>query len=118
MSRKRKGTNDKMESNHDDDLELSSLEEREEPIEHNELESYGDHYVREDHFDRFMFGPARGKQQGNPHLRHQGRNQPEQPNIDVDQLMMNIDTLVESVQNLRPLFQKVYPYIEQIWKKK
>ncbi len=106
-----------MERNKDEDWDQGSLEELEEPIKHDELESNDVQEVREDHFNRFMFGPSREKQQRNPRL-HQGGHQPEQSNIDVDQLMMNIDTLVESVQNLKPLFQKVYPYIEQIWKKK
>lgn len=37
--------------------------------------------------------------------------------IDYDDLMTNIDNLVESAKSLKPLFHKIYPIIEQLWKK-
>lgn len=38
-------------------------------------------------------------------------------NIDLDQLMKTIDTLMNSAHQLKPLFKKVAPFIEQFLKK-
>jgi hypothetical protein len=69
---------------------------------------------REDRLTNFMFGTRRDLDQS---------EQPEvsesnQPTIDYDELMIHIDTLMESAKNLKPLFQKVYPLIGKIWQKK
>ncbi|WHY78970.1 hypothetical protein QNH20_07510 [Neobacillus sp. WH10] len=82
------------------------LEEPEESQEHFE----------QDRFTRFMFGPRREAHQHQPHHRQEPTHN--QPSIDYGELMMNIDTLMESVRGLKPLFQKAYPIIEQFWKKK
>jgi hypothetical protein len=68
----------------------------------------------EDVWTSFMFGS------GPRHPTNIQQNEPpaNRSYIDYEELMGNIDTLVVSVRNLKPLFQKVYPYIEQIWKKK
>lgn len=65
-------------------------------------------------FDQFMFGPGQ---------RRQEQLQPPETNyspnyIDYGELIVHLDTLVESTRNLKPLFQKIYPFIEQFWKKK
>ncbi|WP_413302057.1 hypothetical protein AA0X95_23080 [Bacillus sp. 1P10SD] len=68
-----------------------------------------------DRFTSLMFGP--GRQQ--PSRDHQTQESPrQQSTIDYEELMNNIDTLMESMKGFKPLFQKVYPYIEQLWKKK
>ncbi|MEH7117414.1 hypothetical protein V7128_08325 [Neobacillus vireti] len=72
---------------------------------------------KEDRFTSLMFG----SRQHNHSHKSQHRSEPQQQNhatIDYEELMMNIDTLLDSVRGLKPLFSKVYPYIEQIWKKK
>ncbi|MEW9053687.1 MAG: hypothetical protein AB2392_21175 [Neobacillus sp.] len=65
----------------------------------------------EDRFARFMFGEKR---------EHRSQQQPtnNQSSIDYGTLLENIDILMESAQNLKPVFKKVYPFIEQLWKKK
>jgi hypothetical protein len=67
-----------------------------------------------DRFTRLMFGSGGG----NEKKVTQPTTDPSQASIDFDELMVNIDSLVESAKNLKPLFQKVYPLVEQIWKKK
>ncbi|MEH7416384.1 hypothetical protein V7266_13945 [Neobacillus drentensis] len=71
---------------------------------------------KEDRFTSFMFGPRRN----NNRQRDHNHPEPKQNHstINYDELMTNIDTLVESVRGLRPLFSKVFPFIEQLWKKK
>jgi hypothetical protein len=67
-----------------------------------------------DMFNQFMFGPGRKIESESL----QPATNPDQHYIDYGELMVNIDTLMESVKNLKPLFEKAYPFIEQIWKKK
>ncbi|XJZ28175.1 hypothetical protein ACF5W4_05085 [Bacillota bacterium Lsc_1132] len=62
----------------------------------------------EDHFSRFMFGRARRVPE----------EKIQQPSINYEELMSNIDTLMESARNLKPLFDKVYPKISQFFLKK
>lgn len=65
----------------------------------------------EDYFSRFMFGGRRRSSE-------ESIQQPSEPSIDYDELMVNIDTLVESARNLKPLFKHVYPAVSQFLKKK
>jgi len=65
-------------------------------------------------FNDFMFGPGRSMEANNT----QPNENPNQHYIDYVEVMVNIDILMESVKNLRPLFDKVYPFIIQIWKRK
>ncbi len=64
----------------------------------------------EDHFSRVMFGSSRQSEE----IQHQPLNS---PTLDYNELMVNIDTLMESVRNLKPLFQNFLPVIKQFWKK-
>jgi hypothetical protein len=65
----------------------------------------------EDPFTRMMFGSRT--------MDANTENQPDQNSaIDYDELMNSIDQLVESAKGLRPYFQKFYPMLEQLWKKK
>ncbi|WP_042455267.1 hypothetical protein [Neobacillus dielmonensis] len=41
-----------------------------------------------------------------------------QSGIDLERLIYHIDTLVESVNGLKPLFKKAYPYIQKVLSKK
>jgi hypothetical protein len=70
----------------------------------------------EDRFTSLMFGSRRDSDG----QRSQQRPEPKQNQsaIDYEELMVNIDTLLDSARGLKPLFSKVYPFIEQLWKKK
>ncbi|PFO06202.1 hypothetical protein COJ85_07640 [Bacillus sp. AFS076308] len=71
--------------------------------------------IKADRFTSLMFGPRTD----NNGQRSQHHSEPKQDSsIDYEALMTNIDTLVDSVRGLKPLFNKVYPFIEQLWKKK
>ncbi|MGG1396338.1 hypothetical protein ABE288_00335 [Bacillus salipaludis] len=66
-------------------------------------------------FDQFMFGPGQRKQE---QLQSPETNY-SQNYIDYGELIVHLDTLVDSARNLKPLFQKIYPFIvEQFLKKK
>lgn len=82
-----------------------------------EEENQQSEWSHKDRFSDFMFGPGRKQQlEANEH-EHQERYT-NHAYIDYEQLMVNFDALMESVQNLKPLFQKFKPFVEQIWKKK
>lgn len=61
----------------------------------------------EDQFAAFMFGPRRKRAAS-----------VQQPVFDYNEFMVNIDLLMDSMQNLKPLFQQVYPKITQLFSKK
>ncbi|MED3564285.1 hypothetical protein [Bacillus xiapuensis] len=66
-------------------------------------------------FDDFMFGSGRKGGLEPIHPPNTNNN----PNyLDYGELIVHLDTLVESARNLKPLLDKFYPFIEQIWKKK
>lgn len=67
-----------------------------------------------DRFNRFMFGEGRVHQQET--IKDSRKSNPSSPNIGV--ILENIDVLMESAQNLKPLINKVYPLVERFWKKK
>lgn len=69
---------------------------------------------REDRINNFMFGTRSGMDQG----RHPEALETKQSTIDYEELMIHIDTLMESTKDLKPLFQKMYPLIGKIWPKK
>jgi hypothetical protein len=58
-----------------------------------------------------MFGPRRDRHQRKEHQQELNSNQ---NFIDFEQLMIHIDTLMESTRDYKPLFQK---FIKQFWKK-
>ncbi|MCQ6280970.1 hypothetical protein [Bacillus sp. EB600] len=72
-----------------------------------EEDKKSDGKVAEDPFSRMMFGSKSEVEE----------NQVQQASLDYEELMVNIDSLIESAQNLKPLFHKVFPIIEQLWKK-
>jgi hypothetical protein len=63
----------------------------------------------EDPFDMMMFG-SRNKNT-------ETENLPPSSSVDYEELMENIDALFDSAKKLKPLFHKVFPVIEQLWKK-
>ncbi|MDQ0198172.1 hypothetical protein [Neobacillus ginsengisoli] len=66
-----------------------------------------------DRFNRLMFGSKRD----NEKTATQPTANPSQPSIDFEELMINIDSLIDSASNLKPLFKKAYPLVEQLLKK-
>jgi hypothetical protein len=68
----------------------------------------------EDRFTDLMFGSRRDN---DPDEETEMKRE-NQPSIDYGELMIHFDSLMESAKNLKPLFQKVIPFVEQIWKKK
>ncbi|MBS4212156.1 hypothetical protein [Neobacillus rhizophilus] len=93
-----------------------------------DLESLANHDGKEeeweeDPFTALMFGHGRGRQGQetvqHDHLFQHPQHQPYQPpNIDYTEIMGHVDTLMESARGLKPLFQKIYPFVEQLLKKK
>lgn len=78
-----------------------------------EEEEKDSNHHHEDPFTRMMFG-SRGQmedQQQQPSGKTPGTS------IDLDELMTNLDTLIESAKNLKPVFQKALPTLEKIWNK-
>ncbi|NRD78419.1 hypothetical protein HPT25_13685 [Bacillus sp. BRMEA1] len=74
----------------------------------------------QDPFNALMFGPMGSHHQPIP---SDLESQPElaasnQQGINYEEIMVNIDKLIDSVNGLKPLFQNIYPFIEQIWKRK
>lgn len=88
-------------------------------INHNRIENPWWNPPRYDHdqFSEFMFGAGRGRKQ-NAELEQARFQQQNQTYIDYEQLMVSIDTLVESARNLKPLVQRFFPFLEKFWKKK
>ncbi|MBL4952383.1 hypothetical protein RCG24_09730 [Neobacillus sp. OS1-32] len=110
-----------------DDKEINDLEEQIEPENFAGLEESNDQYDKPDRqqdvadpFTTLMFGPKRAEQLSRQFPAQQPIDLPptKQNDIDLEALIVNIDTLIESVRGLKPLFQQVYPHIEKFWKKK
>jgi len=67
----------------------------------------------EDPFNRLMFGQSRlHKDQ-----REKSPQSPGEPSLDFDELITNLDALIESTKNLKPVFKKLLPTFEKWWKK-
>lgn len=67
-----------------------------------------------DPFSRFMFGP--GREVTNT-IRSGTRRPESQETVDFDELLMNFEALMDSASKLKPFFRKIYPVVEQFWKK-
>jgi hypothetical protein len=67
-----------------------------------------------DPFSRMMFGDRRGSTHSNNHKVPNSN----QNSLDFESLFENIVKLKDSSQNLKPIVQMVYPYIEKFLKKK
>ncbi|MGX6442260.1 hypothetical protein ACWM35_03350 [Neobacillus sp. K501] len=67
-----------------------------------------------DRFNRFMFGPGRAHH--TEAVKEKERSNPSSP--DIVAILENVDSLMKSAQNLKPLINKVYPLVERFWKKK
>jgi hypothetical protein len=67
-----------------------------------------------DRFSSLMFGPRKNVERM---VKKEG-TKPNESSIDFSGLIENYDKLMDSVQNLKPLFNKAYPIVEKLWKKK
>jgi hypothetical protein len=69
---------------------------------------------KDDPFNRLMFGPRREENR----TLHQESPEREKSSHNFDGLLENFGSLMDSAQNLKPLFNKVYPLVERFLKKK
>jgi hypothetical protein len=90
------------------------MEENQNSEELSREEQNSNEFSREERLNNFMFGTRRDIDQSE----HTEVSESNQSTIDYEQLMIHIDTLMESAKSLKPLFQKVYPFIGKIWQKK
>jgi hypothetical protein len=68
----------------------------------------------DDRFSKLMFGDRKPGMS----RRHHDVPKDDQSTLDLGSLLDNIDKLRDSSQNLKPLFQMVYPFVQQFLKKK
>ncbi|WP_419888710.1 hypothetical protein ACN6MT_26450 [Neobacillus niacini] len=73
----------------------------------------GNESNRDDRFSRMMFGKQKESVRGN-----HGSPQFNPSSLDIESIIENISKLRDSSQNLKPLFQKVYPFVQGFLKKK
>jgi hypothetical protein len=83
--------------------------------EKNQEETPGGKRRDEDHFTNFMFGQRRNLPQRREQEHELNTNQ---NYIDYEQLMIHLDSFIESTKDFKPLFQKFKPFVEQFWKNK
>lgn len=69
---------------------------------------------QEDRFSRMMFGDRRESIRG----KHHSVPQSNPSSLDIESIFENISKLKDSSENLKPLFQMVYPFVQGFLKKK
>ncbi len=74
----------------------------------------GKENYRDDRFSRMMFGDKRESVQG----KHGSVPQSNPSTLDIESIIENISKLRDSSQNLKPLIQMVYPFVQGFLKKK
>ena len=72
------------------------------------------HQNQEDRFSRMMFGNSSEGIRTNSHKAPDSNPS----SVNLEAILDNIGKLKESSQNLKPLIQMVYPFVEQFLKKK
>jgi hypothetical protein len=89
--------------------EESYLEESKETVSENRMSM----------FDRIMFGPGRTeeRQQESPSIFGDVNQGHSQNQINLEEIMVHIDTLVDSARQLKPMFSKMRPFFDQFLKK-
>lgn len=72
--------------------------------------------AEENPFDRLMFGPSRSKKPQSPEPKQEDEsnilNQ-----VNLEEIMGHIDALMGSAKELKPMFNKIRPLIDQFLKK-
>lgn len=74
----------------------------------------GNESHQDDRFSRMMFGDRRQSVQDNRHRVPESNSS----SLDIESILENISKLKDSSQNLKPLFQMVYPFVQGFLKKK
>jgi hypothetical protein len=74
----------------------------------------GNERQRDDRFSKMMFGDRREGLRGN----HHSVPDSNPSSLDIESIIENISKLRDSSQNLKPLFQMVYPFVQGFLKKK
>lgn len=69
---------------------------------------------RDDRFTRMMFGNRKESMR----VKHHSDSQSNPSSLDIESIIENINKLRDSSQNLKPLFQMVYPFVQGFLKKK
>ena len=69
---------------------------------------------RDDRFSRMMFGDRRESIRSN----HNNVPDSNSSSLDIESIIESISKLRDSSQNLKPLFQMVYPFVQGFLKKK
>ncbi|MBT2756394.1 hypothetical protein J7E71_10555 [Mesobacillus foraminis] len=77
-----------------------------------ENQDEGHEHARSHPLDRLMFGDARP-----PKRRKQKEEAAILSQVNLESLMENIDTLMYTAQELKPIYNKIRPYINQFFKK-
>ncbi|MEH7335844.1 hypothetical protein V7161_24780 [Neobacillus drentensis] len=100
--------------------EESTLEKHQANFEDEKHQANIEDEKHQDRFTSLMFGSRRPHHERTPLFgnRHSQNSQQNHSDIDYEQLMLSIDAIWESVQDLKPIFQKFYPFIQKFWKKK
>ena len=70
--------------------------------------------MREDPFDSFMF---RRPREAKPQIDKKDDSNSLLGHVDIDEVMNHVDTLITSARELKPLFGKVRPFLEQFIEK-
>ncbi|WP_053361881.1 hypothetical protein [Bacillus sp. FJAT-27251] len=70
-------------------------------------------------FDRIMFGPGRTEERKtkDPSISGDVNLGQSQNQINLEEIMVHIDTLVDSARQLKPMFSKIRPFFDQFLKK-
>lgn len=71
-----------------------------------------------DHFDRFMFGRSRNEEENKDQSENDSPFSKYLGQIDLDEVMSHVDTLVTSARELKPLLGKVKPLLDHLIEKK
>ncbi|WP_342430253.1 hypothetical protein [Neobacillus sp. FSL H8-0543] len=76
----------------------------------------GNEHINKSHdrFSSLMFGPSKNVER----MVNKEEARPNESSIDIAGLIENYDKLMNSIQNLKPIFNKAYPFVERFWKKK
>lgn len=69
---------------------------------------------KDDRFSRMMFGDRRESIRGS----HHSVPDSNPSSLDIESIIENISKLRDTSQNLKPLFQMVYPFVQGFLKKK
>ncbi|KYD24456.1 hypothetical protein ABES66_05735 [Geobacillus stearothermophilus] len=79
-------------------------------------EAQEQHHERQDHFSRLMFGSFPSRTTGEREDQGSEAEPPLLPNIDFMKLFENVNTLADSLQQLKPLVKKITSLVDLLKK--